>query len=121
MRTITAATAVLLLIAATALGEPLPKPQGSGEPQSSDVTPFIVAFKICYEKAADRLSKSEEPAETVVVATFAACAKEEEDMRRYLLKQVKNVPSVDKLMQATRTRAREQLVLRIINRRLNSP
>jgi hypothetical protein len=86
----------------------------------SEFTPLLVAFKNCYEKSADRLSQSQESAETVVVASFAACAKEEGDMKSYLLKELKNVQQVDRVMQTTRTTAREQLLLRIINRRLES-
>jgi hypothetical protein len=88
---------------------------------NTDVTPLIQAFKNCTDSAASRLAISPEPAETIVVAAFAACSPQEAAYRNYLLKTLKNVDRTERVITELRKTAREHLILLVLSRRQPGP
>jgi hypothetical protein len=78
---------------------------------------YIAAYKRCTESNADLLSSSQEPAETIATAVFAACSAIEQDFMQYMLKTIKNVGVAEGVIAHLRQVSREHVILRVIQAR----
>ena len=82
---------------------------------------FISAFKHCTEDYATKLAPSGETVDSIVIAAFAFCASIENDMRRFLLATIRNVDTVERVLNQHRQIAREHLTEVILNARQSQP